>query len=528
MSSSRHSSVAESVQVGGSTTELEIARDLSAFYDDPLGFVMYAYPWDSDPSIQLVKLPKKWRKRYASEYGPDDWACGLLEEWGQEIASRGFDGITAVEPINATVASGHGIGKSGFTAWAVDFIMSTRPFAQGTVTANTATQLQTKTWAQIVKWTSRCITGHWFQVSTGKGNMAMRHRKWPGEWFCTGITCRKENAEAFHGQHAPNSTSFYIFDEASAIPNEIKEASDGGLTDGEPMRFAWGNPTRNSGWFYDSHHRGRLFWHIRRQIDSRSVQITNKAYLQSLIDENGEDSDYVRYKVKGKFPRASSLQLIPTDIIEKGMRRKPVSQIRQPLICGIDVAREGDDRSVIRFRRGLDAKAVPPPIKIRGADGDTIASKVAAVDLELRQQGFRRGIDALFVDATGGWGWAVIDALKRLKFRPVPINFAASASHAQYANKRTEMWFAIRSWLKEGGALDEDDDLQMELESVEYGHSQQRDALILEKKKDIKERLGWSPDDGDALALTFAHPVKQDLDGKPGRAKRDHDPYAEA
>jgi hypothetical protein len=133
------------------------------------------------------------------------------------VRANDFDGHTPVPPIRMATASGHGIGKSALVAWLVDWIMSTRPGAQGTVTAVTAPQLRTKTWAQIAKWTKKCITAHWFNITTGMGTMRMERIGQGETWFCQAQTCAEENSEAFAGQHAPTSTSFYLFDEASGV-----------------------------------------------------------------------------------------------------------------------------------------------------------------------------------------------------------------------------------------------------------------------------------------------------------------------
>ena len=101
--------------------------------------------------------------------------------------------------------------------------MSTRPGAQGTVTANTHTQLETKTWAAIQKWLKLCLTGSWFICTTGR----LYHRHHKETWFCTPQTCKEENSEAFAGQHAATASSFYIFDEASAVPDKIFEVAEG-------------------------------------------------------------------------------------------------------------------------------------------------------------------------------------------------------------------------------------------------------------------------------------------------------------
>ena len=141
----------------------------------------------------------------------------MLEQIGREVAQRKFDGVQAVAPIRLGVSSGHGIGKGALTAWLVDWLMSTRCNARGTITANTQTQLDDKTWAAIQHWTKLCLTGHWFEL-----NSTVMYRKGVREsWKCSSQSSKEENSEAFAGQHNLNSTSFYFFDEASAVPDEI-------------------------------------------------------------------------------------------------------------------------------------------------------------------------------------------------------------------------------------------------------------------------------------------------------------------
>lgn len=140
------------------------------------------------------------------------------------------------------MSSGHGVGKSVIVAWLVDWLMSTRPFCRGTVTANTFTQLDTKTWASIQTWSKLLLNADWFNVTTAR----MYHRDHRESWFCAPQSSKEENSEAFAGQHAAGSSSWYVFDEASAIPPKIWEVAEGGLTDGEPFIFAFGN-LRHSG-----------------------------------------------------------------------------------------------------------------------------------------------------------------------------------------------------------------------------------------------------------------------------------------
>lgn len=130
--------------------ETEIAWLIGDTYDDPLAFVLLAYPWGEPGEL-------------AGFSGPDRWQREVLEDLGREVRARGFDGIQAVAAIRMATASGHGIGKSTLVAWIVNWIMSTRPHCQGTVTANTFTQLETKTWAAILKWTRLCVTSPGFR-----------------------------------------------------------------------------------------------------------------------------------------------------------------------------------------------------------------------------------------------------------------------------------------------------------------------------------------------------------------------------
>ena len=302
----------------------ELADFVGEFYADPYGFVMAAYPWGEPGPLEEHK-------------GPDKWQVKFLKSVGEDVRKNRFNGSVPVPAVRRAVSSGHGIGKSTLAAWLVDWIMSTRPHCQGTVTANTFTQLETKTWAAVKTWTARCITAHWFEVNDRK----MYHKDHKDSWFCSPQSCRDENSEAFAGQHAATSTSFYIFDEDSAVPDSIHEVSEGGLTDGEPMVFRFGNPTRNSGDFYRvCFGTGRDRWKPTI-VDSRDSAFTNKAQLQEWIDEYGEDSDFVRVRVRGLAPRASELQFIDQDRVWKAQKRPQVSFGDDPLIAGVDVSDGG-------------------------------------------------------------------------------------------------------------------------------------------------------------------------------------------
>jgi Recombinase len=369
-------------------------------YDDPVAFVRLAYPWGEPGEL-------------AGFSGPDRWQGEFLEDLGREVRTRGFDGIHAVGPIRMATASGHGIGKSTLVAWIVDWIMSTRPYCQGTITANTYTQLETKTWAAIQKWTRLCITGRWFVITGTR----MYQRDYPETWFCSAQSCREENSEAFAGQHAVSSTSFYLFDEASAIPDRIFEVAEGGLTDGEPMIFLFGNPTRNTGKFYRSTYGSERDRWNARSIDSRNCALPNQSQIAEWLQDYGEESDFFRVRVRGLPPLASELQFIDQARINQARRRAIPEVLRgEPLIAGFDVSGGGAAWNVIRFRRGFDGRSKAPH-RITGEAGRdrSVLIGVAAEILADQRPGHK--VAAMFVDSA--FGAPIVERLRVLGYKNV-------------------------------------------------------------------------------------------------------------
>ena len=270
------------------TPDEQLAEDLSGFYSDPLGYVMYVFPWDTYTAIQQVPLALAYQGRFNSEFGPDVWACELLDDLGRDIRERNFDGTRAVRPIRYSTVSGHGIGKGALTAWLVKFILDTRPFSKGIVTANTSAQLKTKTWAEVGKWHNMSLTEHWFKYNAGRGNMSLAYVGHEAIWRCDAQTCRDEDSEAFQGLHAANSTPFYIFDEACFC--HITEV----LTDRGWVLFSEIKPTTllftPEGWqkpiaLHASHRRGKMLRFKKRGL---SLVVTPSHELYGRF-QRGED-----------------------------------------------------------------------------------------------------------------------------------------------------------------------------------------------------------------------------------------------
>lgn len=466
-------------------------------HDKPLAFVLFAFDWGVDRALRLVNLPDEYRVQYDSEHGPDLWACNLLDSIGQEVNARAFDGTKAVEAIRAAVSSGHGVGKSAITAWLVLWIMASRPNARGVVTANTSAQLESKTWAEVGKWLKRSVFSEWFDITTGKGAMRLTVKGFAESWRCDAQTCREENSESFAGLHAADSTPFYIFDEASAIPAKIWEVGEGGMTDGEPMWFAFGNPTRTGTRFHACFHGQRHRWMTRR-VDSRTCQITNKTQIDQWAHDYGAESDFFKVRVLGEFPSQSSLQFIGRELVTDAMERDLPSARGEAVIIGCDIARFGDDSTVLYFRQGRDARTYPP-IKLKGADTMQVASRIAEQVNLFRSAGHY----VLVAIDGGGVGGGVIDRLRAIGHDVDEVQFGSRAlDPRKYAQRRSELWGLMRDWLKVG-AIANDQELLDDLTGPEYGFTS-TEQVQLEKKSDMKARGLSSPDVADALAITFA------------------------
>ncbi len=469
--------------------EGELRRQISEFYGDPLSFAKFSYPWGQ---------PGPYEK-YA---GPCPCQIKVLTVLGEEVRKRLFDGVHPVAPIRIAVSSGHGIGKSALAAMIVDWIMSTRGWCQGTVTANTNTQLETKTWAQIQHWTKYCITKHWFTVNSTRFYQNESKEK----WFFSPQTCREENSEAFAGQHAANSSSVYINDEASAIPDAIFDVQEGGLTDGEPIQILFGNPTKSTGKFYRATQGSERHRYIHIVIDSRDCPLTNKEQIAEWVHEYGEDSDFVRVRVRGLPPRAADSQFIDSELVKAAQIREPMALADDPLVCGVDLAWGGDDFNTIRFRRGNDAKSILP-IKIPGEKTRTPDLMVAKLAEILGKEFDGRRVGMMFMDAAGIAG-PVARRLREMGHKNVlEVNFGAHSPDEKHAFMRSYMWGQLKAALP-SLAIDRSPDLEEDLTAPGYKIDKQT-RIQLEPKDKIKERIGRSTDDGDALALTYAAPVRR-------------------
>jgi hypothetical protein len=469
-------------------SEMQLADEMAKCYANPLRFVQMAYPW-AEKGGPLENAE-----------GPDANQRQFLIDLGKEVEARGFDGKTPVMPLLFTATSGHGTGKSVMGAWIGDWILSTRPDSIGTVTAGTWPQLESRTWAALQYWTKLCVTGHWFLIQA----RGIFHKQRPKTWKIVAQTSKENNAQSFAGQHAATSTSWYMFDEASLVPDKVWDVAQGGLTDGEPHFYSWGQPERNSGRFHEinfgkSEHR----WNHRR-IDSRQSRFPNKELMAQWEKDHGEDSDYFRVRVLGLPPTADELQFIDRARILGAQQREAQSLPDDPLVVGVDVSGGGSAWNVICFRRGLDARSIPR-VRIAGEhtrDRSVLVGKLAEI---LRDQRPGRKVAAMFIDMA--FGSPIYERLRDLGFHNVhETDFGLTHTpDRSKANMRAYMWDKTKDWLLHG-AIPDDEKLASDLAGPGY-HINRSNRLVLESKSDMQKRGQASPDDGDALCLTFAQAV---------------------
>jgi hypothetical protein len=462
--------------------------------DDPYAFVMAAFPWGKKGTpLEDQDGPRAWQtywlKRITKHLKDADYAKAKREPFSM---------------LRGAVASGRGIGKSALVSWLVLWMLTTRLGATTIVTANNEQQLKSRTWAEVGKWATLAINSHWFE----KGAMYLKPAPWydellkkqlkidTGYMYAQAQLWSEESPDAFAGIHNTKGV-LLIFDEASGIPPPIYTVSEGFFTEKTVDRywFCFSNPRRNSGPFFELFHKMRDTWECQN-IDARTVEANDAAVYDSIIRKYGADSDEARVEVYGKFPKQGDKQFINREVIDLAATRELAAEDRgAPLIMGCDIARFGDDECVVRWRQGRDARS-RPAIRWKSMDLVYSANRIAELIDETKP-------DSVAIDG-GGVGGGVVDILKDRGYRVVEVQFGSKADDDRYGNKRTEIWGRMRDWLGEGCIAD-DGRLADDLSAPEYGFaSATSDKLMLESKEKMKSRGYHSPDDADALALTFA------------------------
>lgn len=422
---------------------------------------------------------------------PDDWQAGCMSYVGQggKLLS---------------VRAGHGVGKSAFCAWLVLHHLVVW-FPQKTVlTAPTQGQLFDALFSEVKFWLKRLPQFLKDLFDSQAERIVLKENAEAS--FVSARTSSKERPEALAGIHCEMGSVLLVADEASAIPEEVYEAATGSMSGKETKTVLISNPTRNTGLFYDTHHRLKL---VSELVDGKvvvtgtwkTVHIScldsaraDRSFVDQIIDTYGIESNQYRVRVLGEFASREDDVLIAAALVDAACKRAMELDIGAPLTYGLDVARFGDDRTVLCKRRGSVV------IEFKWwAKEDTMAT-VGRVLNEARLD----KPDEICVDSIG-IGAGVADRLRELGLPVRDINVAESAAlNPSAARLRDDLWLQVRDWLTTGAAsLPADcDRIKQDLKAPTYSFSS-AGRIVVESKMLMKKRKLPSPDYGDALCLTF-------------------------
>jgi hypothetical protein len=453
----------------------DIGAWLANVRDDPVRFVMEGFPWGSG--------------ELAGSAGPEPWQLSILQEIKAGLEKPG-------EAIKIAVASGHGSGKSALAVWVTLFCMASRADTRGFVTASSENMLFSRYRAELKTWLRRFRAEAFFEL--GATTLLSRDPGHAQTWRIDMTPWSETRSETLAGLHNKGRTILAIFDEASAIAPIVWETVEACVTDADAtvVWLALGNPLHPVGRFKDCFDKYAHRW-ITRHIDSRTISFTNKVELQRWIEDYGADSDFVRTRILGEFPRVGSTQFISPAMVDEAMERELTPSYIDPLVIGIDVARFGSDESVIFPRRGMDCRSIAP-LTFRGIPLDALEDRVVNFCN-------MHSVQEILVDG-GGVGGGLVDHLRRRGYLVHDIQFGSRADQqidgVRYANKRAEIWGLMRNALRYL-CLPNSQTLKEQLCGPEYSFSRTSDAILLEPKDAMKRRGLPSPDWADALAVTF-------------------------
>lgn len=402
-----------------------------------------------------------------------------------------------------------GPGKTAVLAWCAWHFLVCYPHSKIAATSITGDNLRDGLWAEMAKWQQKSVFLKTAFTWRAERIVSNDH---PETWF---MSARKwsqsatgdQQANALAGLHA--DYIMFVLDEAGGIPDAVMAAAEAVLanagTEVNPTAMAkiliCGNPTHLSGPLYRACTSEASLWftvEITGDPDSpkRSPRIS-KQWAREQIKKYGADNPWVLVNVFGKFPPSSLNALLGPDDVERAfnMTYPKDAYWGLPKILGVDVARQGDDATIIAPRQGVVGFR---PKVLRIPNLVQVAGHVARA-IEKWQP------DGVFVDATGGYGASVVDNLSEWGYDVTGVEFAGKALERQYKNKRAEMAYEFAAWVKGGGALPRIPELKEECTEITYFFA--KDQVQIEEKEQIKERIGRSPDYFDAYGLTFAFPV---------------------
>lgn len=426
------------------------------------------------------------------------------DEWQREAL------MDLAENPKVAIKSGQGVGKTGMEAVALLWFLACFPYPRVVATAPTKQQLHDVLWSEVSKWQERSPLLQEALKWTKTYIYMKGHEK---RWFATARTATKpENMQGFH-----EDNMLFIIDEASGVADPIMEAILGTLSGPNNKLLMCGNPTKTSGTFYEAFHKSRKRYRCHT-VSSEDTARTNKDNVEELIERFGYDSNVVRVRIRGLFPKQEDDVFIPLSIIEQcgsKLYELPEDASLSYIILGVDVARFGNDETIIYRNANGRLKMV---YKNNGQDlMSTTGQIVTEYRRILKDFPEYRGKIYVNIDDTG-LGGGVTDRLREVKREQklhrlfvIPINAAEkietdtkegkdAAEH--YNNLTTHMWATLKDLLSNKEIVLEDDaETVAQLSSRKYFMAS-NGKVELESKKEMKKRGLSSPDRADAAALS--------------------------
>lgn len=456
---------------------------------------------DGEVILQAQRRIRLWREepiRFVVDcFGvePDEWQRDALQLIGGPAKAN----------RKLCMKACTGPGKSASLAWIgwhrLACFAAKGEHPKGAALSITADNLKDNLWAELAKWRARSPFLEDAFEWTKERIYAKDH---PETWFLSARSfARDADAEAIgkslSGLHS--QFPFILLDETGEMPSAVGKAAQQIFT-GSPtdaLVAQAGNPTSTSGLLYESCGGGG--WNVititADPKDPKRTPRVSKEHAQEMIDEHGRENPWVMATILGLFPPSGFNSMIGIEDIEKAHKRfyRPEHYQAAAVVLGVDVAREGNDKSVIARRQGpvlfpLDSMRIPDV---------TLVAARASIEFDKHQA------DGLFVDETGGYGAGVVDDLRRRQYQPVGVKFGGSPLDSRYFDKRSEMLFLACEWIRSSGAMPADAELTEELLALRFTY--QGDKFRVIPKDMIKKQIGRSPDKADALALTFAYQV---------------------
>lgn len=438
-----------------------------------------------NPFIKLMARYRDDPVAFAREVAgiePDEWQVELL------------DAVAAPAIRRISVRSGHGVGKSTGVALAAVWHVLMRVPSKTVVTAPTSSQLFDACFAEMKNVAKRLKPPFDNLLELKSDRIELKSH--PESTFISCRTSRAEQPEALAGVHSPSV--LLIADEASGIPSSVFEAASGSMSGHSATTILTGNPTRNTGFFYDTHNRLRDDWYTMHVscVDSPRV---SEDFVEDMKRRYGEDSPAYHVRVLGNFPPSEEDTVIPVSLIEHAMANDIKVHEDTIAIWGLDVARQGGDASVLAKRQG---PVIHPLTVWRNLD---LMQLTGAVKAEYDAMPPSKRPAEIIVDSNG-FGAGVLDRLRELGLPARGLNVSERAmAKDTYLNLRAEIWFKMKMYLEGMDvSLPRDDALYAELAAPRY-HFTSAGKLQVESKDSMKKRGVASPDRADAVALSLAN-----------------------